>query len=333
MGTIGVKNLTKTFKYYKKAEGLMGSLKNVFKREMLTKEAVSNISFEIEKGEFVGFIGPNGAGKTTTIKMLSGILEPTAGGINCLGFSPKERKRDYLKKIGVVLGQKNQLNPDLPPMETFLLFKDVYEIAEADFKKKLAELVKLMDVEDIINVQSRRLSLGQRMKCELIAALLHSPEVLFLDEPTIGLDVSSQKNIREFLSEYNRIHKTTIILTSHYMQDIERLCGRIIIIDLGKKVFDGSLESLTKEYVKNKRIQVTLAGKDIVDCKSASKYGKVIECEGAKLVIEAPRDKVAETTSLIINDYEVLDLEISEMDIEEIITDIFAKNKVKNSLK
>ena len=329
MSAIKVTSLNKEFRYYKKGEGLGGSIKNIFARKMLTKEAVKDVSFTIGDGEFIGFIGPNGAGKTTTIKMLSGILEPTSGEIDCLGYIPKERKPGYLEQIGVVLGQKNQINPDLPPMETFLLFKEVFGIPEDKFRAKLEELTKLLDIGDIVNVQARRLSLGQRMKCELAAALLHSPKLLFLDEPTIGLDVTSQKNIREFLAEYNKKHKTTIILTSHYMQDIERLCKRIIIIDQGGIVFDGSLENLTKQYVKNKRIQVILADKEKVDCKTASVYGKVIECDDGKLIVEVPREGVAEATSRMIADYEVLDLEISEMDIEEIITDIFAKHKRK----
>jgi len=192
MAFITIKNLTKEFRYYKKQEGFRGSVKNMFKRKKLVKKAVNDISFEIQEGEFIGFIGPNGAGKTTTIKMLSGILTPTSGEISALGFTPSKRDPKYLSQIGVVLGQKNQINPDLPPAETFLLFKEIYGIPEKEFKRKLAELVKLLDVKDIVNVQARRLSLGQRMKCELIAALLHSPKILFLDEPTIGLDVTSQ---------------------------------------------------------------------------------------------------------------------------------------------
>lgn len=329
MKVIKIENLLKEFKYYKKEEGLRGSVKNVFKRKKLIKEAVNRIGFDIEEGEFIGFIGPNGAGKTTTIKMLSGILTPTDGKIEAIGFNPSKRDPKYLTQIGVVLGQKNQLNMDLPPMETFLLFKGVYEIPDRKFKDKLKELATLLEVEDIINIQARRLSLGQRMKCELIAALLHSPKILFLDEPTIGLDVTSQQKIREFLKKYNEIYKTTIILTSHYMQDIERLCKRIIIIDLGKIIFDGSLDSLTKKYIRNKKIEVTLPTEHKFDCKNLGKYGKILECQNGKAVFEVPREKVAEVTSLLIKDFEVLDLEVSEMPIEEIISDIFTKNKKK----
>ncbi len=327
MKLITVNKLCKEFKYYEKAEGLSGSIKNIFNRKMLTKYAVKDVSFDIAEGEFIGFIGPNGAGKTTTIKMLSGILTPTSGEITSLGFDPSKRDPLYLGEIGVVLGQKNQINPDLPPVETFRLFKEVYGIRDDVYEKKLAELIKLMDVSDIVNVQARRLSLGQRMKCELIAALLHSPKILFLDEPTIGLDVNSQIKIREFLSEYNKKHKTTIILTSHYMQDIERLCKRIIIIDQGMKVFDGTLDKLTEKYVKNKKINLTLETGKIVDCDTANKYGKVISCDDGKLSLEVPRDAVAARVKELMSDYNVLDLEISEMDIEEIIADIFNKNQ------
>jgi len=329
MAFITIKNLTKEFRYYKKQEGFRGSVKNMFKRKKLVKKAVNDISFEIQEGEFIGFIGPNGAGKTTTIKMLSGILTPTSGEISALGFTPSKRDPKYLSQIGVVLGQKNQINPDLPPAETFLLFKEIYGIPEKEFKRKLAELVKLLDVKDIVNVQARRLSLGQRMKCELIAALLHSPKILFLDEPTIGLDVTSQQNIREFLSEYNKIHKTTIILTSHYMQDIERLCERIVIIDLGKIIFDGTLTDLTKKYVKNKKVEIVLSAKNKINCSLVHRYGHVISCEPGKALFEVPREKVAETTSQLIKDFDILDLEISEMPIEEIIADIFKENKDK----
>lgn len=330
MSVIKIKNLTKEFSYYKKKEGFRGSVKNLFNREKLVKKAVNDVNLEIREGEFIGFIGPNGAGKTTTIKMLSGILTPTSGTIDALGYTPSERKPGYLSQIGVVLGQKNQINPDLPPAETFLLFKEIYEIGDKEYKKKLKELVKLLDVGDIINVQARRLSLGQRMKCELIASLLHSPKILFLDEPTIGLDVTSQQNIREFLAGYNKLHKTTIILTSHYMQDIERLCKRIVIIDLGKLIFDGSLESLTKKYVKNKKVEVVLPPTDKLDCLEMKKYGKVISCENGKAIFEVPRNRVAETTSALIKDLDILDLGVSEIPIEEIISDIFHENKKRN---
>lgn len=324
---ISVQKLNKEFQFYKKQEGLRGSVRNLFKRRMKIKKAVKDVSFEIQEGEFIGFIGPNGAGKTTTIKMLSGILEPTSGVIEVLGYIPVERKSEYLKQIGVVLGQKNQIDLDLPPIETFLLMKEIYELSDKDYSRKLKELITLLDIRDIVNVQARRLSLGQRMKCELVVALLHSPKVLYLDEPTIGLDVTSQHNIREFLSTYNRLHKTTIILTSHYMQDIEKLCERIIIIDLGKVIFDGALSKLLKSYVKNKKILITIQNMKDSDCGKAAEFGNVIECDIGKIIVEVPRRKVTEVTAELIKNLPVADLTISEIDIEEVITRIFEENK------
>jgi ABC-2 type transport system ATP-binding protein len=333
MEAIRIEKLRKEFNYYEKGEGLRASLKNLLSRKKKVKVAVNNITFSIKEGEFVGFIGPNGAGKTTTIKMLSGILTPTSGIVSVLGFVPSERKAEYQGKIGVILGQKNQINPDLPPIETFRLMKEIYGIEENSYQKKLKELVRLLDIGDIINVQARRLSLGQRMKCELVIALLHSPKILFLDEPTIGLDVTSQKNIREFLSMYNKLHKTTIILTSHYMQDIERLCERIVIIDLGKIVFDGKLTELTAKYVQKKKITITTENKFSADCEIGKEFGKVLECEDGKMVIEVSRKNVIKATSGIIEKMPVADLVISEVDIEEIITDIFKRNDHKRNTR
>lgn len=330
---IEVRGLSKEFKTYEKKEGMRGSLKNVFARKTKIKRAVDDISFDIAEGEFVGFVGPNGAGKTTAIKMLSGILVPTSGTIEILGYEPKDRNTEYQRQFGIVLGQKNQINLDLPPVETFLLMKEVYGVSDEDYKEKLDELVRVLDVGDVLNVQARRLSLGQRMKCELILALLHSPRVLFLDEPTIGLDVTSQRNIREFLSLYNKKNKTTIILTSHYMQDIERLCDRIIIIDLGKIIFDGSLEEMSEKYVKNKKIEITMANDSCVERKIAEKFGHVVSFEDGKIVYEVPREEVTTLTTELINKLPVADLTISEVDIEEIITDIFKENQKKGARK
>lgn len=247
---IEVKNLSKTYEYYKKQPGLLASVKGLFSREKLYTEAVKEINFNIEEGELVGFLGPNGAGKTTTLKILSGILYPSGGEAKVLGHIPWKRQKEYQKQFALVMGQKNQLWWDLPAMESFVLNKEIYEVPDKEFKENLEELTELLDVKDILDVQVRKLSLGQRMKCELIAALLHKPKVLFLDEPTIGLDVVAQKNIRDFIKKYNKEEKTTIILTSHYMEDISQLCQRIIIIDLGRIVYDGRLDDLMKKYAK-----------------------------------------------------------------------------------
>ncbi len=225
---ITVDHLRKEFQYYKKAAGIQGSLHNIFHREVLTKEAVRDISFSVSKGEMVGFLGPNGAGKTTTLKMLSGILYPTAGKIEVDGFIPWERNEDFKRRISVVMGQKNQLWWDLPASDSFYLNKCIYGVGDADYRNVVEELSELLDVRQLLNVQVRRLSLGERMKMEILAALIHRPVILFLDEPTIGLDILSQQKIREFLKTYNEQWKTTVIITSHYLADIEALCNPLL---------------------------------------------------------------------------------------------------------
>src|SRR6266568_278175 len=251
---ISVSHLTKYYQVHQKEPGFAGSMKSLFKRKYYAAKAVDDISFTIDEGELVGFIGPNGAGKTTTLKCLTGLLYPTGGEVRVLGYTPFERKHSYLKQISLVMGQKNQLWWDLPAIDSFLLNKEIYEIPDEHYNKTIEQLSDLLDVQDILQVQVRKLSLGQRMKCELIAALLHNPKILFLDEPTIGLDVMMQQKLREFIKAYNQQYNATIILTSHYMKDVEELCKRIIIIDHGKILYDGKLESIVKKYAKNKSI-------------------------------------------------------------------------------
>lgn len=319
-----MKNLCKTYEYVEKKPGLKNSLKNLFASEKKQKEAVKNISFKIEEGELVGFLGPNGAGKTTTLKMLSGILTPTSGEVSVLGYEPIKRQNEYKMQFAFVMGQKMQLWWDLPPMESFLLNKKIYEVDDEIFKKNLDEMIEILDVEEVVNKQVRQLSLGERMKCELIAALLHNPKVLFLDEPTIGLDVVAQKKIRDFIKKYNQERKTTIILTSHYMEDIEQLCKRIVIIDLGKIVYDGSLDDLTSKYASNKK--VTIHFEENVARSEAEKFGKVCEHETLKTAFEVPRSGVKNFIGKILAaDFDVKDIEIDEEDVESIIRKIFTK--------
>lgn len=252
---IKAQRLKKFYRVYKKEPGLVGSLKSLVKRKHDEVKAVSDISFEIKKGELVGFIGPNGAGKTTTLKCLSGLLYPDSGKISVLDFKPWDRQPEFLKQIAFIMGQKGQLWWDLPPIETFSLNKEIYEIPEAEYQRTLKELVDLLEIKDLLKVQVRKLSLGERMKCELVASLLHSPQVLFLDEPTIGLDIVMQKKIRDFIKDYNARHQATIILTSHYMTDVQELCKRVIIIDKGKIVFDGKITEVLKKYAKYKTLK------------------------------------------------------------------------------
>lgn len=325
---IHLENLRKQYSYYKKQPGLWGSIKGLFHREELFVDAVKGISFDIQPGEFVGFVGPNGAGKTTTLKMLSGILYPTSGDVDVLGFKPFERKTAFQKQFALVMGQKNQLWWDLPPMESFLLNKAIYEIPDDLFNKNLEELSELLDIKDILNVQVRKLSLGQRMKCELVAALLHSPKVLFLDEPTIGLDVVSQNAIREFLKKYNQEKGATIILTSHYMQDIRRLCNRVIIIHHGELLYDGTYDALHTKYSDSKTLEFT-AVEEIPESELL-KFGTEIKIKNKTYSLEVPREKTAEITGKLLEKYTVDDIVIHERDIEEIIGEIFISKKMRD---
>ncbi len=321
MQTISVSNLKKYYKIYKKEPGLIGSFKSLVQRKYYDAKAVDNISFSIEEGELVGFIGPNGAGKTTTLKCLSGLLYPTSGEISVLGFKPFDRKKEFLKQISLVMGQKNQLWWDLPPTETFLLNKEIYQVNDRQFKETVEDLSNLLEVHDILSVQVRRLSLGQRMKCELIAALLHRPKVLFLDEPTIGLDVVMQKNLRKFIKEYNKKYNATILLTSHYMGDVEELCPRIIIIDYGKIIYDGSLADIVKKYTQNKLL--TIIFQKAVEKKELVSFGEVREYEKLKATIAVPIREARDAAAKLLKDYPVEDINIEDPDIETIIRGIF----------
>src|SRR6478672_12232108 len=258
MPTITVQNLTKAFRTYKKRPGFMGAVKGLFHRKYEQTVAVKGVSFSVEEGELVGFLGPNGAGKTTTLKMLAGLLYPTSGTARVLGYVPWERRDGYRRQFALLLGQKNQLWWDLPVRESLELNSKIYGIPPDQFQRSVAEMTEMLDCKDKLGVMVRELSLGERMKMELIASLLHQPKVLFLDEPTIGLDVVSQKTVREFLRTYNEISRTTIVLTSHYMSDIEALCRRVIIIDSGKLFFDGALGDVVDRFATSKLVTVEL---------------------------------------------------------------------------
>jgi len=325
-GIINVINLKKYYQVHKKEPGLSGSIKSLFHRKYEEVKAVDNISFNIEEGELVGFIGPNGAGKTTTLKCLSGLLYPTGGSVSVLGFDPWKRKNEFLKQISLVMGQKNQLWWDLPAMETFILNKEIYEIPKPQYEETLNELVELLEVKDVLKVQVRKLSLGQRMKCELIAALLHSPKVLFLDEPTIGLDVVSQKKMRDFIKEYNHRKKSTIILTSHYMDDVKELCKRVVIINKGKLIFDGNLSEITEKYADHKIISVIFS-KD-VDVKKLEAIGQLREFSFPKAVFAIKREAASLAASELLQNFPIADLNIEEVPIEDVIREVFTGKDV-----
>ena len=326
MPIIELKKLNRTYEYYKKQPGLKASIKGLFKREKLYTEAVKNIDFSIEKGELVGFLGPNGAGKTTTLKMLSGILHPTSGEVKVLGYTPFERKKEYQKQFALVMGQKHQLFWDLPAIDSFVLNKEIYEISDKEFKRNLNELVELLDIKDVIDVQVRKLSLGQRMKCELVAALLHKPKILFLDEPTIGLDVVAQKNIRDFIKKYNEKKNTTIILTSHYMEDISQLCKRVIIINFGKIIYDGQLDDLIKKYAPYKLLNITF--NKSVARKDVDSYGIIDKFSSYNVIFKIDREKVKDVAAKILTSkLPVDDILIDEVEVDEVVRRIFNKNR------
>lgn len=323
MNAIKVSKLSKTFRYHKKAEGVWGSVKAMFHREWLTKEAVKDASFEIAKGEFVGFLGPNGAGKTTTLKMLSGVLYPTSGTARVLGFDPSKRQNEFKMKIAMVAGQKSQLWITLPAIETFNLLQKIYRIPEKIYRKRLHEMAEMFDVGNVLNVQVRKLSLGQRMKCELIASLLHKPEVLFLDEPTIGLDVVSQKKVREFLKAVNERDETTIVLTSHNMDDVQDLCQRLIVVNDGRIGYDGQLDKLLHDYGTEKTVALQFDAR--VSKKELEGFGSVVSKDPYEATIVMPSEDSPARIAAIMKKFSVKDINISGVTLEEVVTDLFGK--------
>ncbi len=318
---ISVSHLSKYYQVYQKETGFLGSIKSLIVRKYKEVLAVDDVSFEIDTGELVGFIGPNGAGKTTTLKCLSGLLYPTRGKISVLGFTPYERKKEFLKQISFVMGQKNQLWWDLPALDTLYLNKEIYDIPDNKFHNIVEELSKLLEVKDLLKIQVKKLSLGQRMKCELIAALVHSPKVLFLDEPTIGLDVIMQKKLREFIREYNKSYQATIILTSHYMGDVEELCERVIVVNQGKIIFDGKLSALIKRYAPYKIITVTL--EENIDPKRLDRSLEINSFIYPRLVLKVKNENVNDAASKILKNFKTRDLTIEDVNIEDVIRRVY----------
>ncbi len=323
MPAIEVRDLCKTYISHKKQPGVLGALKGLFSREKVEIEAVKDVSLSIEQGELVGFLGPNGAGKTTTLKMLSGILHPTSGSATVLGFRPFDRKPEMLRQIALVMGNKMQLWWDLPAWDSFLVLKELYEVSDDSFKERTSFLLEALQLTDKVNTQVRKLSLGERMKCELIAALLHSPRVLFLDEPTLGLDVVSQKRMREFLRRLHREDGSTIILTSHYMQDVQELCERVVVIDHGKLVFDDTLTALSRRFSDTRRLR--LAFDREIDTADLERFGKVVSNDEGQAVIEIRRENTAAITSKALQELPVVDVGIEEVAIEDIVRTLFTQ--------
>jgi ABC-2 type transport system ATP-binding protein len=322
---IEVKGLTKAFRTYKKEPGFAGSIKGLLRRKYEQTVAVKEVSFSIEPGELVGFLGPNGAGKTTTLKMLAGLLYPTGGSARVLGYVPWERDDGYRRQFALLLGQKNQLWWDLPARESLELNAKIYGIPQASFDRTVAEMTELLDVKDKLNVSVRELSLGERMKMELIASLLHKPRILFLDEPTIGLDVVSQKTVREFLREYNAREQTTILLTSHYMADIQELCRRVIIIDHGAIFFDGQLSEIIDRFADFKLVTIQCERADKCPAANLARYGEVVEQSAGSLKLKVKRDRVIPACKALLDELPVTDIDIQEVPIEDVIRQIFAR--------
>lgn len=325
MNAIVVRNLEKTYKVYQKNEGVFASLKGLWKRDHKTVHAVTDVSFTIEQGEIVAFLGPNGAGKTTTLKLLSGLIFPSAGEATVLGHVPWKRENEYRRRFSLVMGQKNQLWWDLPAQESFRLHKEIYRIDPQQYDRRIDELTSLLEVKHLIGQPVRELSLGERMRMELIAALLHRPDVLLLDEPTIGLDVVSQRRVQEFLKYYQNEQKTTVVLTSHYMKDVEALCKRAIIINQGSIKHDGPLSDILDRFSNYKIMDVQFDGDD--HPRDFSQWGEVIEFEAPHVKLKVPRNKIPEILSNLLAKYRILDVGVQERPLEEVIAEVFTEHK------
>jgi ABC-2 type transport system ATP-binding protein len=318
---IHIENLRKVYIVSQQETGVRAAAKGLVQRRKLEIPAVDGISFDLVPGEIVGFLGPNGAGKTTTLKMLSGLLHPTSGEVTVLGYVPWKREKAFLRQITLVMGQRNQLVWDIPALHSFELNRAIYGIPTEDYHCMLAELTELLELGPLLHKPVRNLSLGERMKCEIAAALLHRPSVVFLDEPTIGLDVTMQRRIRSFIAEYNRRFGATVLLTSHYMADVEALCRRVVIIHHGRLLFDGDLSTLVQKFTEHKTIIVQLR-----DCEAdLQSYGEVVSCADGRFTLRVPKAETARVTERLLADLPVIDLVVEDAPIEEVIERVFAE--------
>ncbi len=321
MSQISVTDLKKVFKVHEREAGTKASVKSLFFRKFKEVEAVKGVTFSLAPGEVVGFLGPNGAGKTTTLKMLSGLLYPSGGDARVMGHVPWKRDREFLRRISLVMGNRNQLVWDIPAQDSFEVNRAVYQIPEKQFRATLDELVELLDLSTLLKKPVRGLSLGERMKCELAAALLHRPEVLFLDEPTLGVDITMQGRIRDFIADYNRRHGATVILTSHYMADVTALCQRVVVIHHGSLLYDGDLSTLSDKIAPFKLVEVDLA--DPASAPRVADYGEVVEEQGAKVRLRVPRAETSATVARLLSELDVSDLTVQDPPIEEVIEQVF----------
>ncbi|MFN5321131.1 MAG: ATP-binding cassette domain-containing protein [Planctomycetota bacterium] len=323
MSIIEIRDLRKSYRVYQKREGVWASVQGLFHREYRDVEAVRGINLRVEQGEFVAFLGPNGAGKTTTLKLLSGVINPTSGSAEVMGYVPWDRSNEYRRRFALVMGQKNQLWWDLPAADSFRLHQHIYRIEPAQFERTVGELSELLDVQRLLTRPVRELSLGERMKMELIAALLHSPEVLFLDEPTIGLDVIAQHKIQQFLKHYQQVRRITILLTSHYMKDIAALCQRVVVIAGGLIQYDGSLSGIIDQFSSDKIVTLEL-GKD-EDFEGLRQLPGIMELQPPKLKFRVGRDDVARTLGQLLSTRQIDDIVVEDPPLEEVIAAVFTR--------
>ena len=326
---IVVRHLSKTYRVPEREEGLMASIGSLWRRRYRDVDAVKDVSFSIEAGEIVGFLGPNGAGKTTTLKMLAGLLYPTAGEVRVAGFVPWQRKPDYLRRISMVLGNKSQMIWDIPPRDSFRITAEIYRVPRAELGKTLDELFDLLDMHAVLAKPVRNLSLGERMKCELVAALLYRPQVLFLDEPTLGLDISMQRRLRQFVAEYNQRTGATIILTSHYMADVEALCPRVIMIHHGELLYDGKLQLLASQFSPYKLLRVTVNDDSRIDTLQLPTGVALVTHEETSWTLSVPQAEVPAFAAHILNTLPVVDIGIEDPAIETVIDTIYSEGGVR----
>ncbi len=324
---ITVRNLVKHYRVHKRPPGVKAALRSLFHRRYETVKAVDGLSFSVAPGERIGFLGPNGAGKTTTLKILSGLLHPTGGEVAVAGHEPRRREPEFLKRITLVMGQKQQLLWDLPPAETFALNRAIYDLPHAEYRETLAELSRLLELGDLVNKPTRQLSLGERMKCELAAALLHRPKVLFLDEPTIGLDVSMQATVRTFIRAYNERFDATVLLTSHYMEDVVALCPRVVVIDKGHLLHDGDLRALIHQVRPDKRIVVRFGNGAPPDAAMLAGFGEVVSADAAQATLQVKADQVAPAVARLLAAFPVTDLTVEDPPLEEVMKELFERSR------
>lgn len=327
MSVIEIRGLKKSYRVYQKKEGLRAAFRGLFHREYRQVEAVRGIDLDVEEGEFVAFLGPNGAGKTTTLKLLSGVIYPSGGEARVLGYLPWERENAYRRRFALVMGQKNQLWWDLPAAESFRLHEQIYAIDPAARQQKQDELTDLLAVRHLLNQPVRELSLGERMKMELIAALLHSPDVLFLDEPTIGLDVVAQHNIQKFLKHYQDVRRITILLTSHYMKDVAALCRRVVVINHGEIVYDGSLSGIIDRFSSHKVLTLLFANGSLPS--DLSRYGEIVELAEPRVKLRVDRQQISQVLSSVLGAHTLEDVSVEDPPLEEVIAQVFAQSAEK----